>query len=212
MSCYDYVIKDGKLIGEFEKMYQEYEDPWNLSRENAISYSRNDTINTIKRFEIKRVIEVGCGLGMSVAEYSKRCEGCYFSGVDISETAIAKARMRYPTIDFKIGEAKDIESIYNLNEFDCIVFGEIMWYILDDLDAILEMLSKNYNGFIVVNQVFYNEGIQKYGRDYFTTQDEMIHFFERKKIKMIVKNSSHTFDHETSYETHTVFMCGNKSL
>ena len=25
----DYVIKDGKLIGEFEKLYQNIEDPWN---------------------------------------------------------------------------------------------------------------------------------------------------------------------------------------
>ena len=24
----DYVIKDGKLIGEFEAMYKDYEDPW----------------------------------------------------------------------------------------------------------------------------------------------------------------------------------------
>ena len=27
----DYVIKDGKLIGEFETMYKDYEDPWEQS-------------------------------------------------------------------------------------------------------------------------------------------------------------------------------------
>ena len=27
--CYqDYVIKDGRLIGEFEGMYQDFDDPW----------------------------------------------------------------------------------------------------------------------------------------------------------------------------------------
>ncbi len=24
----DYVIKDGELVGEFEKMYQDFDDPW----------------------------------------------------------------------------------------------------------------------------------------------------------------------------------------
>ena len=27
----DYVIKDGKLVGQFEEMYQNFEDPWEQS-------------------------------------------------------------------------------------------------------------------------------------------------------------------------------------
>jgi hypothetical protein len=27
----DYVIKDGKLVDEFEQMYQDFEDPWEQS-------------------------------------------------------------------------------------------------------------------------------------------------------------------------------------
>ena len=30
----DFVIKNGKFIGQFEKMYQEFKDPWNLLNEN----------------------------------------------------------------------------------------------------------------------------------------------------------------------------------
>lgn len=30
---HDYVIKDGKLIGEFDKMYADCDDPWHQSRE-----------------------------------------------------------------------------------------------------------------------------------------------------------------------------------
>ena len=33
MKYQDLVIKDGKFVGEFEKMYQEFSDPWNQSEE-----------------------------------------------------------------------------------------------------------------------------------------------------------------------------------
>ena len=33
----DYVIKDGKLVGEFESMYQDFDNPWDQSfREDAV--------------------------------------------------------------------------------------------------------------------------------------------------------------------------------
>ena len=41
MRYQDYVIKNGKFVGEFEKMYQNHEDPWNQTKygfvENNIS-------------------------------------------------------------------------------------------------------------------------------------------------------------------------------
>ena len=33
----DYVIKNGKLVGEFEQIYQDYEDPWHQSKEEWAS-------------------------------------------------------------------------------------------------------------------------------------------------------------------------------
>ena len=35
----DFVIKNGKFIGQFEKMYQKFKDPWNLLNENQKSKS-----------------------------------------------------------------------------------------------------------------------------------------------------------------------------
>ena len=32
MRYQDFVIKDGKFIGEFEKMYQNFDDPWNQKK------------------------------------------------------------------------------------------------------------------------------------------------------------------------------------
>ena len=50
MRYQDLVIKDGKLIGEFEKMYQLFEDPWNQTKEGYVenSISRQIVVNYIK--------------------------------------------------------------------------------------------------------------------------------------------------------------------
>lgn len=35
---HDYVIRDGKFIGAFEKMYRNVEDPWHQGDATAIQY------------------------------------------------------------------------------------------------------------------------------------------------------------------------------
>ncbi len=202
MSDYhDYVIKDGKFIGKFEEMYSDCENPWFQKEDAEVSYSRHDTIHTINRFGLKNVIEVGCGLGYFTNLLQKGCGDSKIVGVDISETAVKKAKEKFPEIDFYQGEVKDLDTIFDLEQYDGIVFAEILWYILDDLDDVLEKLKKKFNGILIINQVFYH-GEQKYGRDYFTNQQELIEYI---KSPVLVKNFSDDTDHVVSYETHTVF-------
>lgn len=59
---HDYVIKDGKFIGEFEKMYQEHPDPW-LQSEQPNQAARAAGIQFLKKHEIKNIVEAGCGFG-----------------------------------------------------------------------------------------------------------------------------------------------------
>ena len=63
MSYQDYVIRDGKFIGKFEEMYQDCDDTWYQSSMTETSYSRCNTINTIQRYKLSNVLEIGCGLG-----------------------------------------------------------------------------------------------------------------------------------------------------
>ena len=52
--------------------------------------------------------------------------------------------------------------------YDAIIFSEILWYILDDLDSIIRNMKKTFSGgYILINQTFYKEGEQKYGTEYF---------------------------------------------
>ena len=57
----DYVIKDGKLVGEFEEMYKDHDDPWEQTKREQYASEKAIAINLIKAFKRSQVIEMGCG-------------------------------------------------------------------------------------------------------------------------------------------------------
>ena len=89
MKYQDFVIKDGKFVGEFEKMYQQFEDPWNQTKEVEYSFSRQQVCNYINHFQINSIVEFGCGLGKTT-NFIYENTGIDILGVDISETSIKK--------------------------------------------------------------------------------------------------------------------------
>ncbi len=85
--------------------------------------------------------------------------------------------------------------------FEAIIFSEIMWYILEDLDSVIKNLSEKYqNKLLIVNQVFY-KGEQRYGNGFFTCMDEMIAYLPWECLKKI---SIDRMD-DGFYESHSVF-------
>lgn len=196
----DYVIKDGKFIGRFEEMYQKFDDPWHQKENLEAFYSRMLTPVTLSGYGLEKVLEIGCGLGAFTDYLNRSVCGCRISGMDISATAIKKAKESYPGIDFFEG---DILSFSENPEsgFDALIFSDIMWYILEDLDAVIKNLSERYTGkLIVINQVFY-KGEQKYGNDYFTCLEEMVRYIPWKCLKKI---SVDRID-DGFYESHSVY-------
>ena len=199
MKYQDLVIKDGKFVGEFEKMYQEFSDPWNQSVEvHYSSLSRRSVCYFLEKFDINSIVEWGCGLGKTV-NYIKENTGkdVDILGIDISKTAIDKAKNLYPKLDFKVD---NILNISQYNNFDCMFFSEITWYLLEDkkMDKIFNTMSKNFKGknkFFIHNLAFYKDGIQQYGNDYFTNLDEFIEFcpFELlEKVQVDLKDGIET--------------------
>ena len=84
---------------------------------------------------------------------------------------------------------------------DCILFAEIIWYILPDLDALLEIMKREFKDkYLVVLQVFY-KGTQKYGNEYFTSLAEFIEYVPFK----LVGSCQATLESDTTIETATIF-------
>lgn len=55
-----------------------------------------------------KILDIGCGLGRTTQPLSDM--GFEVIGIDVSEAMINKARAKFPTIDFRIGDACDFSS------------------------------------------------------------------------------------------------------
>lgn len=197
---HDYVIKDGKLVGEFDKMYADCDDPWFQSKEPLSSYSKWDTIYTIRNFGFKNVLELGCGLGYFTKMMQDFLPDTTITGMDISQNAIKRARKLFPNSSFFVGNVSELGSSIDVSRYDCILFSEIMWYILECLENVICTLKKQYKGGIIVNQYFYYRD-QIYGQEFFTNERQMTAFLQ---LKPIVQNTYRVDLTEDGYETHTV--------
>jgi len=177
----DYVIKDGKLVGEFEEMYQDFDDPWEQTTREEWASEKAAALNLINKLKARQVIELGCGLGHYTNKIHKL--GVNVLGVDVSKTAIEKARSAHPECDFAVGDILDF-SIYKKRQPGIIVMAEITWYVLDKLDDFIAFLRSNLpNTYLIHLLTTYPEGVQEYGKDKFTNLQEIMSYFKMKYLE-----------------------------
>lgn len=194
---HDYVIKDGKFIGKFDEMYAECNDPWTQSTQPN-KYSRMAGIIHLKNFNIKSVLECGCGLGY-YADWIKRETDIIPKSIDLSAVAIEKAKALFPDLDFE--QANISTDLHKFKAYECVMLSEIVWYILPDLKNLFEVLEKDFKGkYLMVNQVFY-KGTQKYGTEFFTNLNEFIAYVP---FSLIAKCEATTIN-DSTIETSTLF-------
>jgi SAM-dependent methyltransferase len=175
----DYVIRDGRLIGEFEQMYRDFADPWHESTAEEFASEKAVGLNLLarlgRRHGVRRVLEVGCGFG----HYSARIRALGFDvlGVDISETAVNTARSRHPGVEFAVGKLDDHDLIRHFHP-DVIVMAEVTWYVLEPLRPFLDFMRAELpNAFLLHMLTTYPRGVQRYGADYFTDLDSILKYF-----------------------------------
>ena len=171
----DYVIKDGKLVGEFEKMYQDCDDPWEQTTREEWASEKFLALNLINKLKAKKVIELGSGLGHYTNKIHKL--GVDVLGIEVSKTAVEKARSAYPDCDFAVGDILDF-SIYREHRPDIILMAEITWYVLDKLDEFIAFLRSDLpNTYLCHLLTVYPEGVQQYGKDKFTDLQQIMSYF-----------------------------------
>jgi SAM-dependent methyltransferase len=170
----DYVIRDGRLVGEFERMYQDYENPWDQAEEHWAS-DKAVGIHLMRKLGVRRILELGCGLGQFTGDIA--ASDFSVLGVDVSATAIAKARLKYPACGFRTGDILDFD-IYRDFRPDLIVMAEITWYVLDKLDRFLGSLRKEFRDVYLLHLlVTYPPGVQRYGAEKFSTLPQIMDYF-----------------------------------
>lgn len=173
----DYVIKDGEFVGEFEQMYKEFENPWFQSEEEFAS-EKAIAINTINALGARVVVEIGCGLGY-FTESIRSCELVERAvGVDISETAILKAKQKFPKCEFYVSDVKNYNLFKEISP-DIIILAEVTWYILEQLKDFLVFYKKSLPNTRMIHLLsVYPKGTQGYGQEFFTNLEEILNYFD----------------------------------
>jgi predicted TPR repeat methyltransferase len=182
----DFVIKDGRLIADFEGLYENFPDPWNQSQQDQILDSRRqlavlccERLRSQSTTTVNRVLEVGCGFGFLTDALRQRSFAC--TGIDISPRAVEKARELHPSAHYFVREFADPDLLSDMAP-DCVIFAEVTWYILHDLEHFMVRLrdyaaNRDDPVFFVHLLTTYADGVQKYGREYFSDLNEILAYF-----------------------------------
>lgn len=111
----------------FERKYQESADPWNFNG-SAYELERYEvTMQAIAGRHFRHAFEPGCSVGVLTARLAQACDRV--TAVDLSETAVAAARIRcarWNNVELRAGSLADpIQEA----DFDLVVLSEIGYYL-----------------------------------------------------------------------------------
>lgn len=189
----DYVFtKDGhghlRFVGDFEGYYQNVTDPWGQRGGDPrlteyYAFSRANLVKTLESLPVFtkgkiHILEVGCGLGY-VAEHLQteleRVANVTVTGMDISPTAIAKARSLFPNREFVVGDI-GAEDLKLDRSYRILILSQLLWYILETFPRVIRntISMMPCGGFLVFVQAFLRD--QKYGKEIIDGFDGLIKY------------------------------------
>ena len=181
---HDYVIKDGKLIGEFDSMYRHSDGiPWHQDQTAYSIFSDIDLaiLNHFRyRLGFRSLLEVGCGLGY----FTNRLQESFgndvvVSGLDVSDSAVKKASNMFPDIDFMVADLVK-ENVKSLrNKYDVVMEKEVLWYVLDDIDLFFSNMRNLSNRYFYISQSF-PESKKFLGCDVFHNANELVEYISNR--------------------------------
>ena len=115
-------------------------DPWNLDspREHARFEATNGMIR--RHFgNVGDLLEIGSGEGLQSTYLSRVCRNLH--GVEVSPTAVARARKRLPQARFESGDLHTQDWLKHGRRFDLVVACEVLYYV-SDLDATIAEMNR----------------------------------------------------------------------
>jgi len=143
---YVFNVKKRKYVGKFEKMYQSEEkenfDSWN--QEDMTHLGKQICQTILAWYNFNSILDLGCGKGTFT--HLLRKSNNYIVGIDLSKTAIKKAKIKYKNVNFICS------SVYNYlkkrKNWDLIVAIELFSY-LKNWKEIIKLTTKRTKYFFI---------------------------------------------------------------
>lgn len=123
---------------DFRALYDAHPDY--IARRRAGSYEQAQVDLEVRLFKLPHlmkvlpapervtsVLEIGCATGELISAVPVRAGGRRV-GVDISEANIAAARARFPGVEFRCGDFRDLTG----SHFDVVVLSDVLEHVPDD--------------------------------------------------------------------------------
>ncbi len=127
-----------KFVGQFEQMYRGEElegfDSWFERDLRPLRKAISQTI--LSQYQFSRILDVGCGKGTFTHLLKKQNNRVI--GVDVSPTAIRKAKESFPDIEFRHMDVRDLAGLHDT--FDLVVVMGTLAYV-EDWPRLLETIA-----------------------------------------------------------------------
>jgi SAM-dependent methyltransferase len=130
-------VSDNDNHQGLERLYR-LEDPWNL--DSPLEHTRFDATNNVIHSQfgvVDSLLEIGCSEGVQSVYLRRMCNSLY--GIDVSATAVQRARKRMPDAQFACGDLLQQDLSHQGKRFDLVVACEVLYYMTDPGLVIAEM-------------------------------------------------------------------------
>lgn len=193
---YVFDLKNKKFIGKFNEMYQREDvedfDSWFSS--DLTHLPKLISLAILNRYNFKNILDFGCGKGSFTHILKKRNN--YVLGLDISKTAIKKAKVNYGNkIDFMVIQDNDFTSFVQKQKFDLTIILETLSYIENWRKAIKDISKFSIYIYITLyipaNPIGFVKSFQELIdaiENYFNIEEKII--YNDESIFILAKNLS----------------------
>ena len=183
-----YIFKGGTFIGDFDNLYRNCDDPWNLDNNHneQIDYDLIACFvgyfKRVNKLERPKLLELGSGKGYFCNAISNMGE---VAGLEISQHAVNLAKERFSNLDFRVGNIMDdnvhlTANLINKSYDFVIMFKGMVWYVIDKVESVFQricwLLKDDGIAIIAVN---YYRG-DYYGKNIISSKDDLISLIQEE--------------------------------
>lgn len=185
----------------FDELYRRRSDPWRLESRWYERRKRAITMSALPAERYRSALEIGASIGMLTSELAGRCDSVL--SLDISATAVERARERLTGHDNVRVEHRDVVADFPTGEFDLIVISEVGYYWSGEiLERVIDRAAAalSHDGVLVL--CHWRHAVE----DYLLSGDE-VHRIVRERLDLEVVAS-----HEEADFLLDVFACDPRSV